>query len=65
MKVNADRETCIGSGQCVFVAGGVFDQSESDGKVIVLKDRPEAALTERVQMAYELCPVHAISVSEE
>jgi ferredoxin len=36
MKVAADRDVCIGSGNCVLVAPQVFDQDDDEGLVVVL-----------------------------
>lgn len=41
MRIQADRQVCIGSGNCVFVAGAVFDQ-DADAKVVLLTETPAA-----------------------
>ena len=53
-----DRNTCIGSGNCVFNGPDVFDQDEN-GLAIV--DRLDAKPLETVQFAAESCPVMAIT----
>lgn len=59
MAVAADRDRCIGSGQCVLSAPEVFD-SDDDGLVVVLRpDRDDASVRE----AIEMCPVNAIARS--
>jgi ferredoxin len=63
MRVNADREVCIGAGNCVFAAPEVFDQA-ADGLVDVLDAKPPASLQESVRDAVARCPSGAISVSE-
>jgi ferredoxin len=36
MKVAADRDVCIGSGNCVFTAPQMFDQDDDEGLVVLL-----------------------------
>ena len=60
MHVRVDHDKCIGSGQCVRVAGQVFDQDIEDGRVIVLQDDPDASLDHEVELAAKLCPARAI-----
>jgi len=40
VRVLADRDRCVGAGQCVLSAPDVFDQSDQDGRVLIL---PHAA----------------------
>jgi ferredoxin len=63
MRLAADRSVCVGAGQCVLSAPGNFDQSETDGTVVLLSETPvdEAAAREAAQ----LCPSGAISLSED
>ena len=44
MRVHANRDTCISSGQCVATAPDVFDQDEDDGVVILKTDAPTPEL---------------------
>ncbi|MEU5942262.1 ferredoxin [Micromonospora sp. NPDC047548] len=62
MRVEVDRETCVGSGNCVFFASAVFDQDDRDGRVVVLEESPEPALRAATRTAALNCPVGAISV---
>jgi ferredoxin len=62
MRVEADRETCVGSGNCVYFAPTVFDQDDRDGLVVVLVESPEPALRAATRTAALNCPVGAISV---
>ena len=57
--VEADRELCIGSGNCTETAVGVFELGE-DGRVIVVKEQLEDADLEAVEEAVDLCPVQAL-----
>lgn len=63
MRVNADRDVCIGSGNCVFAAPDVFDQA-GDGLVHLLDPEPAEKLEESVRDAVARCPSGAISLSE-
>jgi ferredoxin len=58
-EIRVDRDRCIGSGQCVRVAAGVFDQDD-EAKAVVTDSRGDPA--EKVVHALTACPVQAISV---
>ncbi|MYW46261.1 ferredoxin, partial [Streptomyces sp. SID161] len=53
MRVTADRDRCVGSGQCAMLSPEVFDQDD-DGLVEVLREEPDAALREDVLRAADL-----------
>ncbi len=59
LEVRVDRETCMGSGNCMFWAPESFDLAD-DGRVTVLD--PGATEEERLRVAAEGCPVGAISL---
>ena len=63
MKVVADKDACIGAGQCALVAGEIFDQDD-EGIVTVLDDDPEGAQLALAVRAASLCPARAITVLE-
>jgi ferredoxin len=65
MRIVADRDRCIGSGQCVLTEPGVFDQSEEDGLVLLLTDQPGGDTEAAVRQAVRLCPSQALSVQED
>ncbi|MCP2167988.1 ferredoxin [Goodfellowiella coeruleoviolacea] len=60
MEIKADRERCVGAGMCVLTAPEVFDQSEDDGRVVLLTEHPEPDQVDTVQQAVELCPAQAL-----
>ncbi|PVE14122.1 ferredoxin [Streptomyces scopuliridis] len=64
MKVFADQDKCVASGQCVLAAADVFDQREEDGIVVLLNDNPPVGLADDVRQAAALCPAVAIRVEE-
>jgi ferredoxin len=65
MRVHANRDTCISSGQCVATAPDVFDQDEDDGVVILKTDAPPPELGDDVREAAKLCPALAITFTEQ
>ena len=64
VKIEVLRGKCIGSGNCVNLAGTIFSQDENDGKVILIaaSEMPEAAA---VREAALMCPVGAILIDGE
>jgi ferredoxin len=64
MRIKADTEACIGSGQCVLTEPTVFDQGD-DGIVVLLTDQPGDQVAERARKAAHLCPSRALSIVEE
>jgi ferredoxin len=65
MRVKVDRDKCCGSGQCTIEAPEVFDQDETDGIVILLRERPAPQDRTGVLQAVRMCPTETISVVEE
>lgn len=59
VEIQIDRDRCIGSGQCVNVAPGVFDQDQQ-AKAFVRDDRGEP--TEKIIHAITSCPMQAIAL---
>jgi ferredoxin len=59
VEIRVDRDRCIGSGQCVFVAPGAFDQDD-DAKAFVTDPRGEPE--ERIVHAVTACPMQAITL---
>jgi ferredoxin len=60
LRISIDRDKCVGSGNCVFWAPRTFDLDE-EGLSVVLD--PSGDTEERVRVAAEGCPAHAISVT--
>ncbi|WP_133917552.1 ferredoxin [Streptomyces sp. NBC_00582] len=61
MKINVDRERCVGAGQCVLAAAAVFEQNE-DGLVELLQPEPSEDLHAAVTEAELICPSGAIEL---
>ena len=59
LEVQIDRERCMGSGNCLFWAPGVFDLHD-DGYAVVVG--PAGRDDERVVIAAQGCPVGAITL---
>jgi ferredoxin len=63
LRVTANRDACIGAGQCVLSAPDVFDQEEDTGLVRVRTEQPPAEAHARVRGAAAWCPSGAISLA--
>ncbi|MEV6347524.1 (4Fe-4S)-binding protein [Actinoplanes sp. NPDC051851] len=64
MRIIADHDVCVGSGQCVLTTAEVFDQDD-DGIVVLLTEHPEGVDADRAREAVGLCPSHALAVAED
>lgn len=62
MSISADRDRCVGGGQCVLAAPEVFDQDD-DGLVVVLQEDPPPELAGDVRTAAKLCPARVITTA--
>ena len=63
VKIEADRDLCIGAGNCVLSAEAVFDQDD-DGVVVLLTEEVPDGEEERVREAVKLCPSGALRLQE-
>lgn len=63
MKITADRDVCISAGNCVMVAGAVFDQDE-DGIVVMLVDDVPEDEQDHAREAVRLCPSQALRITD-
>lgn len=63
VRISVDRDVCIGAGQCVMTAPGVFTQDD-DGFGEVLGGREDGHGSPLVREAARACPVSAITVRE-
>jgi ferredoxin len=56
------HERCMGAGNCADVAPKYFDQSDTDGTVVLRQEDVEDADRELVDQAIDICPVAALSL---
>jgi ferredoxin len=63
IRISADRDVCIGSGNCVMALPAVFDQDD-DGIVTLVDATPDPALQDPVRDAVRRCPSGALSLQE-
>lgn len=59
IEIRTDREACMGSGNCHFLAEETFDLGD-DGRVVVLETA--SGEEEHLRRAAQGCPVGAISL---
>lgn len=62
MELVIDRERCIGAGMCALLAPAVFDQDDTDGRVLLLDPAPPAAHHPAAREAAHNCPAAAIAL---
>jgi ferredoxin len=60
VRVSADRDVCIGAGNCVLTAPQVFDQDDDGIVVLLAQDAP----AEEAGKAVHLCPSGALRIDE-
>ena len=63
MRVEADRDVCVGSGTCELLAPDVFEVGE-DGVVRVVQPRPGKADEDAVRDAVAQCPTEALELAD-
>jgi ferredoxin len=59
LKIEINRDACMGSGNCSFWAPGVFDLDD-DGVAVVID--PDAQPEDKVILAGQGCPTQAITI---
>ncbi|MGW3912492.1 ferredoxin [Streptomyces sp. NPDC005070] len=64
MRITVDRDRCIGSGQCVMTAPGVFTQDD-DALVALVPGHEDGAGDPRVHDVPMACPVQAVAIHED
>ncbi|HRC56709.1 MAG TPA: ferredoxin [Kofleriaceae bacterium] len=60
----ANPRRCCGAGRCAGLAPELFEQSLSDGTVIVRVAQPPAELASLAREAVALCPTRALAIVE-
>jgi ferredoxin len=64
MRIRADRDVCIGAGQCVLTEPAVFDQDD-EGLVTLLVESPDGSAEQATRTAVHICPSGALSLDDE
>ena len=62
IEVEIDRDLCMGSGNCVYEAPGVFDLDDDSVALVV---DPTACPEDKIVAAANKCPSHAITVRRD
>ena len=62
MRIEINREVCMGSGNCLFWAPGVFDLDD-EGIAIVVD--PTGAPEDKILLAVDGCPTRAITITRD
>jgi ferredoxin len=62
LRIEIDRELCMGSGNCSFWAPAVFDLDD-DGIAVVLD--PAAQPEDKILLAAQGCPTQAITITTD
>jgi ferredoxin len=65
VRVAADRDVCIGSGNCVLTAPAVFDQDDDEGLVVLLSANVDVQDAGAVHDAVAHCPSGALRIAED
>jgi ferredoxin len=65
VRVAADRDMCIGSGNCVLTAPTVFDQDDDEGLVVLLGADVDVQDAGAVRDAVAHCPSGALRLAED
>jgi ferredoxin len=60
--IELHHDLCMGAGNCVDVAPKYFDQSDDDGRVVVLQDVVDQGDEDLVSSATNVCPVRALGL---
>ncbi|MCE0536191.1 ferredoxin [Kineosporia rhizophila] len=62
--IQADRDACVGAGQCAMIAPALFDQDD-EGIVVTLAHRPPPEHESVARQAVRLCPARALALIEQ
>lgn len=65
VRIEIDRESCVGAGMCVLAAEDVFDQDAVDGRVLMRVQELKPDQVDAAGTAVGLCPSGALSLRSE
>jgi ferredoxin len=63
MRIESDTDVCVGSGMCALTASNLFDQSDTDGTVVVLIPEPTGEQLQDAEEAVRRCPSGALRLA--
>jgi ferredoxin len=63
MRIAADTDVCVGSGMCALTAPELFDQSDKDGTVLLVRPVPAEAQIKDAEDAVRACPSGALRLA--
>jgi ferredoxin len=63
VKLQADRDICIQSGNCVMISDDLFDQDD-DGIVVVLVGEVPEDEQDNAREAVKMCPSQALQIAD-
>ncbi|QFR00472.1 ferredoxin [Streptomyces phaeolivaceus] len=64
MRIEIDKDRCLGTGQCGVFAPDVFAQHDDDALVVVLESAPPAEFHAAVRQAVHFCPAGVITTHD-
>jgi len=59
VKLEANRDACISSGNCVMTSEALFDQDDDGVVVLLAEDVPEAE-EDHARQAVDICPASVL-----
>jgi len=62
MKLEADHDACIASGNCVMISEVLFDQDE-DGIVVLLAEEVPEGEEDHAREAVKICPASVLRLT--
>lgn len=65
MRAHVDHSLCQGYGNCVMEAPEVFELDEHGLSIVIKENIDDPGEQARVRTAVELCPMSAISITED
>ncbi|TPG29913.1 ferredoxin [Mycolicibacterium hodleri] len=62
MRLEADHDACIASGNCVMISDALFDQDDDGIVVLLAQDVPEAE-EDHAREAVKICPAAVLRLA--
>ncbi|MEU0496801.1 ferredoxin [Mycobacterium sp. NPDC006124] len=62
MRLEADRDACVSSGNCVMISEALFDQDDDGVVMLLAEDVPEAE-EGHAREAVDVCPAQALRLA--